>query len=100
MDTNDVSSSAGQAADQGQDALPEVPERPTPSGWVVVKKAPRAKAKAAPVKKAAPAKKKAKAAPKKKAAPPKKAVQKKAAPARTSARSKKTARKTVRKKVR
>ena len=44
MDTKDMSSSV----DQGPDALPEVPERPTPSGWVVVKKAPRPRAKAAP----------------------------------------------------
>jgi len=62
MDTNDTSDSA----DQGPEALPEVPERPTPSGWVVVKKARTARAKAVPEKKAAPRKK---AAPKRKAAP-------------------------------
>jgi hypothetical protein len=47
MDTNDVSS----GGDPAPDPLPDVPERPTPSGWVVVKKAPRARAKAAPPKK-------------------------------------------------
>ena len=44
MDTNDLSG----GDDQGPDALPEVPERPTPSGWVIVKKAPRPRAAAAP----------------------------------------------------
>ncbi len=58
MDTKDMSSSA----DPGPDPLPEVPERPTPSGWVVVEKAPRPKAKSA-------LPKKSKAAPKGKAAP-------------------------------
>ena len=53
MDTKDMINDG----DQGQDPLPEIPERPTPSGWVVVKKARQAKAKAAPVKKAAPRKK-------------------------------------------
>jgi len=62
MDTNDMSSDV----DQGQEALPEVPERPTPSGWVVVKKASKTKAKAADPKTAAPAKK---AAPRRKAVP-------------------------------
>jgi hypothetical protein len=45
MDTNDMSGSAVENAD----GLPQVPERPTPSGWVVVKKARRAKPKAAPM---------------------------------------------------
>lgn len=65
-DTNDVSSRADQEADQGQDALQEVPERPTPSGWVVVKEARRPKAKAAPPQKK---QKKTKPAPSRKAAP-------------------------------
>ena len=57
MDTNDMSGGGDQVQDQGT-VETAVPERPTPSGWVVVKKAPRAKAKAAPKKKAAPAGKK------------------------------------------
>lgn len=43
MDTKDMSSNA----DPVPEAVPEVPERPTPSGWVVVKKAPRPRPKAA-----------------------------------------------------
>jgi hypothetical protein len=62
MDTNDMSGNAEQA----QDAVPEVPERPTPSGWVVVKKARKPRAAAGPAKKAASAKKQA---PRRKAAP-------------------------------
>ena len=59
MDTNDMSD----GGDQGPDALPEVPERATPSGWVVVKKARKPRAAAAPEKpastrKAAPVAKK------------------------------------------
>jgi hypothetical protein len=53
MDTNDTG--AGGEHDQ---PVESVPERPTPSGWVIVKKAPTARAKAAPKKKAAPARKK------------------------------------------
>lgn len=59
MDTNDTGSNADQepAAVSEAPDVAEVPERPTPSGWVVVKKAPRTRAKAAPPKamtKAAP----------------------------------------------
>jgi hypothetical protein len=59
MDTNDLSG----GGDQGPDAIPEVPERPTPSGWVIVKKARKPRVTAAPRKtastrKAAPVAKK------------------------------------------
>lgn len=49
MDTNDTGSSTDQESAAVSEApeVAEVPERPTPSGWVVVKKAPRTKAKAA-----------------------------------------------------
>jgi hypothetical protein len=55
MDTNGMS---GGGEGEQEQPLQSVPERPTPSGWVVVKKARKAKAKAAPKKKAAPARKK------------------------------------------
>src|SRR4029453_4740844 len=47
MDAKDMSSRADQGADPGQATLPEVPERPTPSGWVVVEQAPQPRAKTA-----------------------------------------------------
>lgn len=46
MDTKDMSSSADPLPEAVPE-VPEVPERPTPSGWVVVKKAPRPRPKAA-----------------------------------------------------
>jgi hypothetical protein len=52
MDTNDMTS----GGDLGQDALPGAPERPTPSGWVVVQKPRKATAREAPMKKTAPKK--------------------------------------------
>jgi hypothetical protein len=55
MDTNNMS--GGGDGEQEQPVHP-VPERPTPSGWVVVKKARKAQPKAALKKKAAPAGKK------------------------------------------
>ena len=89
MDTNDTNG----GGDQDQEPLHPVPERPTPSGWVIVKKASTAKKTPAPVK----ARAKSKAAAKKKPAPARKKTSS-TRPGKTTTR--KSARKGARKKAR